>query len=70
MLKTVTVKLDDYQDWATRIKCCGKDKWFNSEDMHGESTGYCKDCNKLLMVVSDDGIPYCVGAPIFDRKRK
>lgn len=29
----------------------------------------CGDCNKLLLVVSERGIPYYVGNPVFDRKR-
>lgn len=65
----VKVKLDNYQDWATRIRCCGKDKWFNSEDMAPGEQWVCKDCDKLLLVVSYDGIPYFVGNQVFDRKR-
>lgn len=29
----------------------------------------CGDCSRLLLVVSQDGIPYYVGNPVFDRKR-
>lgn len=70
MLKTVKVKLDDYQDWATRIQCCGKDKWFRSEDMNANDMWVCKDCDKLLIAVCPNGVPYFVGNQIFDRKRK
>lgn len=67
----VKVKLegDLYQDWATRIQCCGKDKWFNSNDMEPGNMWNCVDCDRLLMVVSYEGVPYYVGEPVFDRKR-
>lgn len=70
MQRTVKVKLDNYQDWATRIRCCGKDKWFNSSEMEPGNMWECGDCNKLILVVSQDGVPYYVGDPVFDRKRK
>lgn len=70
--QVMKIKLEGelYQDWATRIRCCSKDKWFNSDDMLPGNTGYCASCNRLLMVVADDGIAYYVGNPIYNRKRQ
>lgn len=70
MKRTFRVKLDEYQDWAVRIQCCGKDKWFNSGDMEPGNMWSCIDCGRLLIVVNADGIPYYVGNQIYDRKRE
>lgn len=70
--QTVKVKLDGdlYQDWGAMIRCCGKMKWFNKDDLEPSYMWNCNDCGKLLLVVDTDGIPYYAGPQVFDRKRK
>lgn len=69
MERKLKIKLDDYQDWATRIQCCGEDKWFRSDEMKPLDNYECRTCGKLLLVVCSGGIPYYVGDPVFNRNR-
>lgn len=70
--RTVKIKLDGdlYYDWGAVLKCCGKTKWFNKDDFEPGNMWNCSDCGKLLIVVCQDGVPYYVGNPVFDRKRE
>lgn len=70
--QTVKVKLDGdaYHDWGAVIYCCGKRKMFNKDDFEPSFMWHCNDCGKMLIAIDSDGIPYYVGPPIFDRKRK
>lgn len=65
--KTVKIKLDNdqLQSFGAYITCCGKRKWFGADEFEENDVFYCRDCGRPLVLMSDDGRMFYVGASVF-----